>query len=94
MSGSEPRALQTHVPHQWTEERAASLVTRLRRASTDRARGGRAWADYADAADCIEALTRELEAVDRAIDRLQKIVDGIAAKIPESSGLDKRIGGE
>jgi hypothetical protein len=32
------------------------LVQRLRKAATTRARGGPAWADYADAADEIERL--------------------------------------
>lgn len=38
------------------DPKSEDILARLRRASTQRARGGRAWADYADAADEIERL--------------------------------------
>lgn len=54
------------------ERRTAELVERLRRASKERARGGRAWADYADAADEIERLRAENAALREALRLVMK----------------------
>lgn len=56
----------------WESEKIDDVVSRLRKAATDRARGGPAWADYADAADCIDELREEAARLDRLLDSIKR----------------------